>query len=102
MNTVPIFEAKNKLTFFIHQAENDGPVFISRRNKNAAVLMSFDEYESLVQQSKKTTFLEKLDAFKKCRPKELTDEEIFEVFDSVRDTTIDTYQTNVFEGVFDD
>ena len=29
MDAVPIFEAKNKLPFYIHQAEESGPVFIS-------------------------------------------------------------------------
>ncbi len=34
MDAVPIFEAKNKLPFYIHQAEESGPVFISRHTKS--------------------------------------------------------------------
>ena len=102
MNTVPVFEAKNRLPFFIHQAEVSGPVFISRRNKNAAVLISFEEYNTLVRKAKKPNFLEKLAEFKKQEYGKFSDEEIEAIFGNVRDTTMDTYQTNVFEGVFDD
>ena len=28
MNTVPMYEAKNKLPLFMHQAEESGPVFL--------------------------------------------------------------------------
>ena len=32
MNTVPVYEAKNKLPFFIHQAEQGNPLAITRHN----------------------------------------------------------------------
>lgn len=53
LRPIPIFEAKNKLPLFIHQAESDGPVFIARRNQNVAVLVSFAEYNSLVASARK-------------------------------------------------
>ena len=36
MNAVPVFEAKNKLPFYIHQAEEGSPVAISRHNNIVA------------------------------------------------------------------
>ena len=53
MNAIPLYEAKNKLPLFMHQAESLGPVFISRRNKTVGVLLSFEEYKKLTA-SKKT------------------------------------------------
>ena len=36
---IPMFEAKNKLPLFMHKAETEGPVFISRRNKTVGVIL---------------------------------------------------------------
>ena len=47
MNAVPIFEAKNRLPFFIHKAETEGPVAISRRNKEVAFIISKEDYEAM-------------------------------------------------------
>ena len=44
-DSIPIFEAKNKLPYFIHKAETEGPVFLSRRGKNVAVIISQAEYD---------------------------------------------------------
>ena len=101
MNAVPIFEAKNRLPFFIHKAENREPVFISRHNKNVAVLISFEQYNEFISQKPKLTFLEKIAQRQKEMNPTLTDEEIDRIF-NVRDNTIDTYETDVFAGVFDD
>ena len=48
MNAVPIYEAKNKLPFFIHKAESEGPVPITRHNKEVAFIISKEDYESMV------------------------------------------------------
>ena len=101
MNAIPIFEAKNKLPFFIHKAENREPVFISRHNKNVPVLISFEQYNEFISQKPKLTFLEKIAQRQKEMNPTLTDEEIDRIF-NVRDNTIDTYETDVFAGVFDD
>ena len=58
MNTVPMYEAKNKLPLFMHQAEESGPVFISRRNKTVGVILSFDDYNKLLSKQPKRTILE--------------------------------------------
>lgn len=102
MTQVPIFEAKNKLPLFIHQAEDSGPIFISRRNKNVAVLISFDSYNRLVSKSKKPNIIERAKAFRERTGWNITNEEVDEIFANVRDTTIDPYTTDVYEGVFDD
>lgn len=47
---VPIYEAKNRLPFFIHKAETEGPVFISRRNEVVAVIQSKEDYDSSKQE----------------------------------------------------
>ena len=54
MNAVPIFEAKNKLPFYIHQAEEGSPVAISRHNNVVAYLVSKEDFEKATAPKKKT------------------------------------------------
>ena len=100
MNAVPIYEAKNKLPLFMHKAETTGPVFISRRNKTVGVILSIDEYNKLISFKPKRTILEAAAEFRKKVDDTLTDEEIDRIF-NVRDETPDTYESHVFDGVFD-
>ncbi len=101
MNAVPMYEAKNKLPLFMHQAETLGPVFISRRNKTVGVILSIDEYNKLISARPKRTILEAAAEFRKKVDGNLTDEEIDRIF-NVRDESPDTYESHVFDGVFDD
>ncbi len=101
MNVVPMYEAKNKLPLFMHQAETLGPVFISRRNKTVGVILSIDEYNKLISARPKRTILEAAAEFRKKVDGNLTDEEIDRIF-NVRDETPDTYESHVWDGVFDD
>lgn len=45
-NTVPVFEAKNRLSFYLHKADTEGPVFITSRGKKAYVIQSISDYET--------------------------------------------------------
>ena len=101
MTTVPMFEAKNKLPLFMHQAEETGPVFISRRNQTVGVLLSIDEYNRMIAKVRKDTILDRAAEFRRKTAGLITDEEIDRIFD-VRDHTPDTYESHVFDGVFDD
>lgn len=42
---VPVFEMKNKLSYFLRKAKEEGPVFISNRGKTEFVLQTIEEYE---------------------------------------------------------
>ena len=99
MNTIPMYEAKNKLPFFFHQAEESGPVFVSRRNKIAGVILSIHDYNKMLSKKPKRTILEAAEEFR--RKSTLTNEDIDKIFD-VRDHTPDSYESHVFDGVFDD
>lgn len=101
MNAVPIYEVKNKLPLFLHQAEDSGPVFISRRNKTVGVLLSFNTYNNLVAERNTGTILERAAKFREQISGNITDEEIDEIF-NVRDNTSDSYTSNVYDGVFKD
>ena len=101
MNTVPIYEAKNKLPLFMHQAEETGPVFISRRNQTVGVLLSFDDYNRIISRSRKDTILDRASEFRRKTAGLFTNEDIDRIFD-VRDNTVDSYESDVFDGVFDD
>ena len=99
---IPMFEAKNKLPLFMHKAETEGPVFISRRNKTVGVILSIDEYNKLLLGKPKRTILEAAAEFRKKVDGTLTDEEIDRILNN-RHTwpDDDDYGSNVFDGVFD-
>ena len=102
MNAVPMYEAKNKLPLFMHQAETLGPVFISRRNKTVGVILSIDEYNKLIATKPRRTILEAAAEFRKKVDDTLTDEEIDRIF-NVRDDSIEgpSWEKDIFKGVFD-
>lgn len=54
MNAVPVFEAKNRLPFFIRKAETEGPVPISRRNTEVAYIVSKEDFEAMNKNKKKS------------------------------------------------
>jgi prevent-host-death family protein len=45
-------EAKNKLSEVVDSSINKGPQIISRRGRNAAVVISFEDYKRLTQKKK--------------------------------------------------
>ena len=100
MNTVPMYEAKNKLPLFMHQAEETGPVFISRRNQTVGVLLSIEDYNRIIAKNRKDTILDRAAEFRRKTVGLFTNEDIDRIFD-VRDHTPDTYESHVFDGVFD-
>ncbi len=44
-----IAESKNRLPALVHEAENNEPIFIHRRGKPVAVLLSLESYTRLTQ-----------------------------------------------------
>ena len=101
MNTFPIYEVKNKLPLFMHQAEETGPVFISRRNQPVGVLLSFEDYNRMINRSRKETILDKAAEFRRKTAGLITNEEIDKIFD-VRDYSTEgtSWENDIFEGVF--
>ena len=84
MNAVPIFEAKNKLPFFIHKAETEGPIPITRRNKEVAYLVSKEDFEAM-NASPRKSLADKLHDSRVEYGLEDDDCDYTEYFDSIRD-----------------
>lgn len=61
MISIPIFEAKNKLPFYIHQVETSGPIQLTRHNKGVAVLLSVEDFDKL---AKINSFEESINSFR--------------------------------------
>ena len=101
-DTIPIYEAKNKLPLYMHQAEEEGPVFISRRNQTVGVLLSIDDYNRIMSKMQKPTILERAEEFRRKTAGLFTNEDIDRIFD-VRDysTKGTSWEDDVFKGVFD-
>ena len=86
MNTVPVYEAKNKLPLFIHQAEQGNPLAITRHNNVVAYLISKDDFEELTKGGKKEKSLaERMQDRRKEYGLEDDDFDYTEYFDSLRE-----------------
>ncbi len=88
MNTnataVPIFEAKNRLPYFIHQAEENGPVRISRHNEVVAYIVSKEDFEKSVAPKEKS-LVEKIQESRIAYGLEDDDFDLTEYYDSIRE-----------------
>ena len=88
MNTnaaaVPIFEAKNKLPYFIHQAEENGPVRISRHNEVVAYIVSKEDFEKSVAPKEKS-LVERIKESRIAYGLEDDDFDLTEYYDSIRE-----------------
>ena len=100
-DAVPVFEAKNKLPFFIHLAETDGPVPITRHNQEVAYIISKADYEKMRNATKpKKNIVEKLQENRKKYGLEDDDFDYTEYFDSLRDRSY--FGRPGSEHIFDD
>lgn len=106
---VPVFEAKNKLPFYIHKAESEGPVFLSRRNKEVVVMLSVTEYNRLLVQAKENrkqmSILDRVKDFHERNKDLYSDAEIDEIFNSIekKRSEISYYRDveNVWDGIME-
>ena len=100
-NPVPVFEAKNKLPFYIHLAETDGLVPIARRNDVVAYIISSEEFEALKSKGeKKKSLVERLQERRAEYGLEDDDFDYTEYFDSLRDRNY--FGRPESEHIFDD
>ncbi len=98
-NAIPIFEAKNRLPFYIHQAENGSPVQIMRHNKVVAYLVSKEDFERAAAPKEKS-LVEKLQESRKEYGLEDDDFDYTAYFDSLREQ--DCYGRQDSEHIFDE
>ncbi|MBQ3800914.1 MAG: type II toxin-antitoxin system prevent-host-death family antitoxin [Treponema sp.] len=100
-NAVPVFEAKNKLPFFIHQAETEGPVPITRHNQEVAYIVSKSDYDEMRQSaSPRKSLVERLQDNRKEFGLEDDDFDLAEFIVSLRDPA--EYAGRGSEHIFDD
>lgn len=81
---VPIFEAKNKLPYFIHQAEENGPVRISRHNEVVAYIVSKEDFEKSIAPKEKS-LVERIQESRIAYGLEDDDFDLTEYYDSIRE-----------------
>lgn len=84
-NAIPVYEAKNKLPYFIHLAETQGAVPIMRHNKEVAYIISKEEYDSIKASGKKEKGI--VERFQEHRAEYGLEDDDFdytEYFDSLR------------------
>lgn len=89
MRNIPLFEVKNKLSFFVHLAEQGESIGITRHGKTSAVLVSADSQETLTSSYTKSPFyLAYLNFRKKLDFDSFTEEEWKNTFDIKRNQTV--------------
>ena len=81
---IPIHEAKNRLPFYIHTAEKNGPVRISRHNEVVAYIVSKEDFEKSVAPKEKSLG-EKSQESRIAYGLEDDDFDLTEYFDSIRE-----------------
>lgn len=84
-NTVPVFEAKNRLSFYLHKADTEGPVFITSRGKKAYVIQSISDYERQKNEVKKESIVDRVRAARKEYGLEDDDFDFSEYMESIRE-----------------
>ena len=100
-SAVPVFEAKNRLPFFIHQAETEGPVPITRHNQEVAYIISKSDYEQLKSAcTPRKSLVERLHDNRREFGLEDDDFDYTEYFDSLRDRNY--FGRPGSEHIFDD
>ena len=100
-SAIPVFEAKNKLPFFIHLAETDGPVPISRHNQEVAYIISKADYEEILKSRKsEKSVVQKLRENREKYGLEDDDFDYTAYFDSLRDRNY--FGRPDSEHIFDD
>ena len=86
MNTVPVYEAKNKLPYFIHKAEQGNPLAITRHNNIVAYLISKEDFEEFTKGGKKEkSLVTRIQERRKEYGLEDDDFDYTEYFDSLRE-----------------
>ncbi|MDO4506071.1 MAG: type II toxin-antitoxin system Phd/YefM family antitoxin [Spirochaetales bacterium] len=59
MNAIPVYEAKNRLSYYLHLSDDQGPIFITNHGKPAYVIQSLEDYrESQKRIEKEKTIYE--------------------------------------------
>lgn len=98
-NTVPVFEAKNRLSFYLHKADTEGPVFITLRGKKAYVIQSISDYETQKSEVKKESIVERIQKSRKKYGLENDDFDFSEFLESIRERGY--YGPSDSEHIFD-
>ena len=44
MNDIPVYEAKNRLSYYLHLSDEQGPIFITNHGKVSYVIQSISEF----------------------------------------------------------
>lgn len=87
-NPIPVFEAKNKLPYFLHLAETDGPIPIMRHNNVVAYIISKNDYEQIRNENKpQKSLVQKLQDNRKKYGLEKDDFDYQAYFESLRAST---------------
>ncbi|MCQ2249338.1 MAG: type II toxin-antitoxin system Phd/YefM family antitoxin [Treponema sp.] len=57
MNAIPVFEAKNRLSYYLHLTDEQGAVFITNHGKPAYVIQSLKDYQNITKELTKKILL---------------------------------------------
>lgn len=60
MNAIPVYEAKNRLSYYLHLSDDQGPIFITNHGKPAYVIQSLEDYQKVNKELIKKSYSERI------------------------------------------
>lgn len=60
MNAIPVYEAKNRLSYYLHLSDEQGPIFITNHGKPAYVIQSLEDYQKVNKELIKKSYSERI------------------------------------------
>ncbi len=100
-NAIPIFFFFFLLSYFLHKAKEEGPVFISNRGKPEFVLQTIEEYEQQIQaKPKEKSLIERINEARKTFGLKNDDFDFSVYYDSIKEKNPMT--RNSEEHLFDE
>ncbi len=71
MNAIPVHGAKNRLSYYLHLTDEQGPVFITNHGKVSYVIQNLKDYQKTDKLLAKNSFTERIPLLKEFREAEL-------------------------------
>lgn len=98
MNAIPVYEAKNRLSYYLHLTDEQGPVFITNHGKISYVIQNLKDYQNANRELTKKFFSERIQNSRVNYGLENDDFNYSEYYESIREEhpMIRDFEENMF------
>lgn len=98
MNAIPVYEAKNRLSYYLHLTDEQGPIFITNHGKISYVIQNLKDYQNANRELTKKSFSERIQNSRVNYGLENDDFNYSEYYESIREEhpMIRDFEENMF------